>query len=77
MQRGSKTISSSLRPKIDTIKCNIRFAKNPFDGDSLVKTAIKELRAEGVNIIYNKDRCHYYNAETIDKKWGYELARKI
>lgn len=71
MQKGKKTISNSLRGRVDTIKSNIRFSKNPFDGDGVVKRAIAELRKEGVEIIYNPKKCHYYNPNTIDKKWGY------
>jgi hypothetical protein len=60
MQRGAKTISRSLRPMIDNIKSNIRCAVRPFDGDGYAfNTAVKELRAEGMVITYNSERCHY------------------
>lgn len=60
MKSGSKTISSSLRPKIDTIKCIIRYSIRPFDGTGYVfKQAVKELREEGLNIIHQKDKCNY------------------
>ncbi|MDX1296635.1 MAG: hypothetical protein R3260_00130 [Pseudomonas sp.] len=60
MRPGNKTISRSMRPQIETIKSNIRAAVRPFDGTgSAFKTAIKELRAEGVQITYVADKCHY------------------
>lgn len=71
MNRHSKRISNSLRPRIDTLKCMIRYAPAPFDGYGLLKTAISELRKEGLVIIYDKQYCRYYNPQTIDKKWGY------
>lgn len=72
MTSGKKTISNSLRPKIENIKNMIRFTENPFDGSgSPFKTAISELRAEGVNIIHDRKMCRYYNKSTINPKWGY------
>ena len=60
MAKGSKTISNSLRPKIDSIKCMIRYSIRPFDGTGYIfKTAIKELRNEGLNIKHQKDKCNY------------------
>lgn len=71
MNRDAKCISSSGRGKIDTLKSNMRFATNPFDGSGFFKTALAELRKEGVNIIFNKEKQHYYNPQTISKIWGY------
>lgn len=72
MTSGSKKISNSLRPKIDAIKCMIRYSINPFDGSgSIFKTAIYELKKEGVNIMHDKKMCRYYNTKTISSKWGY------
>ncbi|MDN0082416.1 hypothetical protein QU487_06565 [Crenobacter sp. SG2305] len=60
MQRGSKTISNSMRPQIENLKANIRAAIRPFDGTgSAFKTALKELRAEGLRIVYVAEKCHY------------------
>lgn len=60
MQSGNKTISNSLRPKIDTVKCMIRYSIRPFDGSGYVfKQAVKELRQEGLNIRHNKEQCNY------------------
>lgn len=60
MTRGSKTISNSLRPKIDSIKCMIRYSVRPFDGTGYIfKQAIKELREEGLNIVHQKEKCNY------------------
>lgn len=72
MYKGAKTISRSWRPKIDTLKSEIRCATNPFDSDGYVfVTALKELRKEGLKIIRDRRMCRYYNADTIDKMWGY------
>lgn len=72
MTRGNKTISNSTRPQIDNLKCQLRYATNPFDGTGRIfKTAISELRKEGVSIIRDKDKCRYYNPLTVNVKWGY------
>lgn len=72
MTSGNKTISNSVRPQIDTLKSHFRFAKNPFDGSGYAfKTAISELKKEGVNIIRDKKMCRYYNSETVSLIWGY------
>ncbi|UTZ34954.1 hypothetical protein HB762_27205 (plasmid) [Vibrio campbellii] len=60
MQRGAKRISNSHRREIDNIKSNIRCSVRPFDGDGYpFKQALKELRDEGMNITYVRDKCHY------------------
>lgn len=61
MNRDSKNISSSLRPQIETIKSNIRNSKGTgFDGTGYpFKQALKELRAEGLNIKHVRSKCHY------------------
>lgn len=62
MYRGAKTISNSLRPRISTLKNLIRFSTCGFDGDRdshVFKTALKELRQEGLKIKYVKEKCHY------------------
>lgn len=67
-----KRINPSLRPQIDTLKNKMRFTSAPFDGTGTAfKTALKELREEGINIIYDKIKCRYYNQKTINKSWGY------
>lgn len=72
MTRGSKTISNSLRPKIENVKNMMRFAENPFDGSGIIfKTALSEIRKEGIEIVYDKTKCRYYNVKTINKKWEY------
>lgn len=72
MVRGKKTISNNMRGKIDTLKNNIRFAFNPFWGVGYVfNTALKEIKSEGVNIKFNKEKNHYYNPLTVSKIWGY------
>jgi len=64
MNRDSKTISNSLRPKISTMKSLIRNSTRPFDGSGYVfKTALSELRKEGLKIQYIKDKCHYIKSE--------------
>lgn len=63
MQRGAKRISNSIRPQIDNIKSEIRGAVRPFDGcGSAFKTALQELRAEGIAIKYVAEKCHYIKA---------------
>jgi hypothetical protein len=72
MQKGKKRINPSLRPQIDTLKSKIRFAKNPFDGTGgAFKIALKELRAEGIIIAYDRKNVRYYNKKYILKSWGY------
>lgn len=64
MNRDSKTISRSMRPKIENMKCNIRAAVRPFDGSgSVFKTAIKELREEGIEIRYVAEKAHYIRVD--------------
>lgn len=66
MQRGSKNISSSLRPNIDRIKSYIMSSERPFDGDGYVfKTALKELRKLGLNFKYVSEKCHYIKVITV------------
>ena len=72
MNSDIKRIDPSFRAKIDTMKNRFRFIKNPFMGDGYpFKQAIKELRKEGVKIIYDKKQCRYYNPQTISAKWNY------
>lgn len=60
MIRGKKRINPSLRGKIETIKSNIRCATRPFDGDGYVfSQAVRELRQEGMEIRYIREKCHY------------------
>jgi hypothetical protein len=60
MNKDAKNIKVSLRPEIERVKGYIRDAKRPFDGDGYVfKTALKELRKEGLNITHIKEKCHY------------------
>lgn len=65
MNRDAKNISSSLRPQIEMTKGHIRNSGGKwFDADGYVgKTAIKELRAAGWEIKYNKDRGSYRTME--------------
>lgn len=64
MRPGSKTISRSQRPQIENMKCNIRAAVRPFDGSGTVfKTAIKELREEGIVIRYIAEKAHYIRVD--------------
>lgn len=67
MNRDAKNISSSLRPQIEMTKGHIRTSGGKwFDADGYVgKTAIKELRAGGWNIEYNKDRGSYRITERV------------
>ena len=72
MQQGSKRISPNSRGRILTLKKAFMYSKNPFDGNGhIFKTAISELRKEGVKIIYDRKKCRYYNADTISEIWGY------
>ena len=60
MVKGKKTISSSQRPQIEKIKCNIRNSVRPFDGEGYTfKKALSELRKEGLKITYVRSKCHY------------------
>ena len=61
MNRDAKNISSSLRPQIETTKGHIRASNGKwFDADGYVgKTAIKELRAAGWIIEYDRTRGSY------------------
>jgi hypothetical protein len=74
MNAGAKRINPSGRAKIDTAKNLIRFSTSPFDGGGFVKTAISELRKEGIEIIYDKNKCRYYNTKTISSIWGYNTT---
>jgi hypothetical protein len=60
MNRDAKRISNSLRPLIERIKGSIRQATRPFDGDGYAfKTALKELRQEGMKFKYVAAKAHY------------------
>lgn len=60
MNRGAKRISNSLRPKIQILKGYIRESTRGFDGDGYVfKQAIRELKKEGIKIVYDKTKCLY------------------
>jgi hypothetical protein len=49
-----------MRPQIENIKCNIRDSVRPFDGDGYAfKTALKELKADGMHFKYIAEKCHY------------------
>ena len=72
MPKGNKTICNNSVMRIATLKNNIRNSSNPFDGTGhIFKEAIKQLRKEGVAIIYDAVKCRYYNPVTIHPKWGY------
>jgi len=72
MTKGKKRINPNSRGIIDSLKNKMRFAPNPFDGGGHpFKTAISELRKEGVEIKHNKNKQHYYNPKTVRKVWGY------
>lgn len=63
MDRDAKRINPSQRPQIEKVKSYIRYAVRPFDGTGRIfKTAISELRKEGLSIIYIKEKCHYIKA---------------
>lgn len=73
MIRGKKRINPNCRGNIETLKSNIRHSKNPFDGTGyMFKKSVSELRKEGIKIIYDKQKCRYYNKETINPIWGYK-----
>lgn len=60
MNRDAKTISCSQRPDIERVKSYIINSIRPFDGSGYVfKTALSELRKQGLNIVYIKEKCHY------------------
>lgn len=47
--------------KVASVKINIRTSKYPFDGDNnIFKSAISQLRKEGIEILKNRKKCHYY-----------------
>lgn len=72
MTRNNKSIKSNGRGVIDTLKSNIRHTSKPFDGSGYYfKTAITELKKEGLEIIYDNDKCRYYNKNTISPIYGY------
>ncbi len=61
MNRDSKRINPSLRSRIEIVKSAIRGTNNMFDGDGYVfKTALKELKHEGLNIVYDRKAAVYY-----------------
>lgn len=61
MNRDAKCISRSLRPRIEIFKNHIRNSGGRwFDADGYVgKTAVRELRAAGLHITYNRERGSY------------------
>jgi hypothetical protein len=71
MTKDKKCICRNGRSKIDTLKNMMRFDTSPFDGTGYFKTALAELRKEGVNIVFDKEKQRYYNPLTISKIWGY------
>lgn len=72
MNKDSKRINSNFRGQIGVLKNRMRHATTPFDGTGYpFKQALKEVRNEGIDIIYNKVKCHYYNPKTIAEIWGY------
>ena len=65
MYSDKKTISSSQRPDIERVKGFIRDACRPFDGSGYIfKTALSEIRKEGLTVLYIKEKCHYIKIET-------------
>lgn len=60
MNKDAKRINPSLRPQIEKVKGYIRDSLRPFDGNGYIfKTAISELKKEGLQIKYIKEKCHY------------------
>lgn len=60
MNKDAKRISNNLRTQISITKSHILHSKNYFYGAGYVfKTAIKELRDEGIKIIYNRSKDGY------------------
>ena len=60
--RGAKRIKPTHRPNIENIKIAIRRNFRGFDGDGYAfKTAFRELRREGLKIVFDKDACLYRN----------------
>ena len=52
---------NTLRPRVENLKVYILDSKGRgFDGDSLIKVAIRELRQNGHKIIYNREKCSYF-----------------
>ena len=71
MDRNKKRIVPSSRPQIENIKCHIRNATRPFDGDGYpFKQAIAELRKEGLQIKYISDKCHYIKINRELTEWN-------
>lgn len=61
MNRHSKRINPTFRPDIERVKGYIRDSKRGFDGDGYVsKTAIAELRKEGMTIKYDRTKYLYF-----------------
>lgn len=61
MNRDAKNISRSLRPQIEMIKTSIlTSAGRWFDADGYTgKTALRELRAAGLRILFDRARSSY------------------
>ena len=61
MNRDAKRINPSLRGRIDIVKGYIRNSNGKtFDGDGYIfKQAVRELRKDGMNIVYHRNIWSY------------------
>ncbi len=56
-----KRINPHLTSRISIIKGYIRNSKSGFDGNGYIfKEAIRQLKKEGLEITYNKNKCAYF-----------------
>ena len=64
---------------IGIIESNISFATAPFWGDEKMKIAVYRCRKKGVNIVFNRKYCCYYNVDFVADFWikKYDLAKEI
>lgn len=64
MKTDKKRISTNFNMQVGIIRSailNLRGTGRGFDGDDYpFKKAVRELRKEGINIVYDRERCSYY-----------------
>lgn len=64
MNKDAKNIRCTVRPEIERVKGYIRDASRPFDGSGYIfRTALRELRREGMIIRYDRNLSHYTKIE--------------
>lgn len=57
------------------LKNNMRYATRPFSGEGyLFNRALREVRAEGIDIRYHRATGDYYNPKYLDAFWYPKLG---